>query len=102
MVTYKVDYYNNGNRTETYKKPIDAVRKIVATHGYMTSGHGTTRIYRTYVKKIQPGTPFELVGQMWHDANGTVYFKSFPEGKTYKVSKKTGGLLDFSKYWRYV
>lgn len=104
MTAYRVEYFDNAHHVMTFKdRSLDSIRKSIATGRVgRLSASGTTRIYRTDVKDIQPGTWFKLIGDMYKDANGTVYWRSFPEAKTYRVSKTNGKLLDYDKYWRHI
>ena len=100
MQTYYVRKYNGkGWIEETMKAAnIGNVRKRLYEED---RGELSFRVTVKVKRGKAPGAPMETLGVMWTTMGGEIAWRS-KDYKTYRVSKKTGALLDWDKYWRYV
>ncbi len=100
MAFYKVEYYQPGkNKKEIMKaNDINHLRKRLAKDA--------PKYYQitvdSYKGIMKPNALFKYLGRVvYDDVKGELFWTS-ADGKTYRISKKTGALLDWDKYWRYV
>ena len=99
MQTYYIKKYNGKWTQDTMKAAnIDNVRKRLYEEDRGELRFGIT----VKVKKGKaPGAPLNTVGTMYSFSGGGLGWKS-RDYNMHRVSKKTGALLDWDKYWRYV
>lgn len=97
MNTYYYDKYNGKKwvQEKIVAKNINNVRLKLLNEDYLKHG--------ILIKKKTgdaPGAPFKELGILRAVQDGEVNWAN--KKGTYRVSKKTGALLDWDKYWRYV
>lgn len=103
MQTFYIQYWNGRTivKESVKAETIESLRKrIVKDYDNDLRRFGSNGVE---VSKIQyRGGPLKTVGKVVYTDEGILSWLTFPDAKRYRLSAKTGKLLDWDKYWRYV
>ena len=101
MVKYFIRYYpGQGWRNENItSSEINVLRKRLIKE-YLPKSPQIS-VYAVTKGMQKDGTYRKPLGMLWR-AEGQIYWRSENGSKVYRVSEKTGALLDYDKYWRYI